>query len=120
MEKSQNMCYCPTGGIIDLISRKWTLCVINTISNHGILRFNEIMKELKTISPKTLTSTLKSLEEEGFLVRKSFNSIPPRVEYSLTDLGDELREAIFPLLDWISKKTEKEYLSCCEKVDSIV
>lgn len=113
---SYSMCYCPTGGIIDLISRKWTLCVINTISNHGKLRFNEIMSELRTISPKTLTKTLKELEELKLIERKYFKDIPPRVEYTLTKEGDELREIILPLLQWISTRTEQKFLSCCNCV----
>lgn len=108
-----SMCYCPIGGIIDLISRKWTLCVINTLNNHGKLRFNEIMTELKTISPKTLTKTLKELEEEKFIQRSYFKDIPLRVEYNLTLKGETLWKLIFPLLQWVSEHTEKEFLSCC-------
>lgn len=111
-----HMCYCPTDGIIDLLSKKWTLCVINALSNHGKLRFKELIDELRVISPKTLTKTLKDLEEINLVTRKAFNVIPPRVEYSLTKKGMEFREVIFPLLSWISKNTDQESLACCSCV----
>lgn len=108
-----HMCYCPTDGIIDLLSKKWTLCVINALSNHGKLRFKELIEELRVISPKTLTKTLKDLEEISLVERTAFNIIPPKVEYSLSAKGREFREVIYPLLSWISKNTEKESLACC-------
>ena len=110
---NESRCYCPTRGIIDLISRKWTLCVINALSNHGTLHFNEIIGELKTISPKTLVKTLKGLEEEKLIQRSYFNVIPPWVENNLTPKGETLRTLMFPLLQWIVEHTEKEFLSCC-------
>ena len=73
------MYYCPTGGIIDIISRKWTMCVINALSNHGKLRFTELINELRIISPKTLAKTLKELEKKELLTKKPFNTIPPKV-----------------------------------------
>ena len=111
-----HMCYCPTDGIIDLLSKKWTLCVINALSNHGKLRFKELIEELSVISPKTLAKTLKELEGINLVKRTAFNVIPPRVEYSLSDKGVEFREVIFPLLKWISKNTEQDSLACCSCV----
>ena len=110
------MCYCPTDGIIDLLSKKWTLCVINALSNHGKLRFKELIEEVRVISPKTLTKTLKELEEIILVKRSSYYVIPPKVEYSLSVKGMEFREAIYPLLSWISKNTEQESLACCSCV----
>ena len=111
-----HMCYCPTDGIIDLLSKKWTLCVINALSNHEKLRYKELIEELRVISPKTLTKTLKDLEEIELVKRTSYNVIPPKVEYSLSKKGMEFREVIYPLLSWISKNTEKESLACCSCV----
>lgn len=114
MPMSKNhMCYCPTAGLIDFISRKWTLCVINAISNHGKLRFTEIISELKTISPKTLSKTLKELENWELVKRDTFNTIPPRVEYSLSTKGDEFRKAIYPFLVLIAQYTPSKDLTCC-------
>jgi DNA-binding HxlR family transcriptional regulator len=97
-------CICPVKGIIDLISKKWALLIVNALGNHGTLRFMELSEELNGISPKSLSDTLKSLHAEGLVVRCSFPSIPPRVEYSLTDEGLEFRNVILPILRWASRR----------------
>ena len=102
------ICFCPVEGIINTLSKKWALVIIGTISNHGILRFNKILKSIKGISPKTLADRLKQLEEAGLLKREIFPEIPPRVEYSLTQDGIEARDAILPLMEWAYKKSLKE------------
>jgi DNA-binding HxlR family transcriptional regulator len=98
--KNDVICFCPLEGIIDMISKKWALLIINAIGNYGSLRFNRLMEELRGISPKTLADTLKQLQDEGLLKRESFAEIPPRVEYSLTKDGEGLREAVIPILKW--------------------
>ena len=102
--KSDVVCLCPLEGIIDVISKKWALLIINAIGNYGSLRFNKLMKELQGISPKTLADTLKQLQEEELLKRESFAEIPPRVEYSLTKDGEGLREAVIPILKWAATR----------------
>lgn len=97
---SNVICLCPLEGVIDVISKKWSLLIINEIGNHGKIRFNQLMEELKPISPKTLADTLKELQRAGLVDRYVFNEIPPRVEYTLTKEGIELRRAIIPLLKW--------------------
>jgi DNA-binding HxlR family transcriptional regulator len=106
MSRDSNViCLCPLEGVIDIISRKWALLIINEIGNHGQIRYNDIMKELRDISPKTLADVLKELQNEGLIKRQAFNEIPPRVEYALTKEGQKLRKAIIPLLEWaVSKK----------------
>ncbi len=98
------LCLCPLDGVIDTIGKKWGLLIINEIGNHGKLRYNELMSELKGISPSTLASMLKDLESEELISKEVFREIPPRVEYSLTTRGRELREAIVPLIRWATKK----------------
>ncbi|MEX2193215.1 MAG: helix-turn-helix domain-containing protein [Nitrosarchaeum sp.] len=105
MSKEKNpTCLCPLDGVIDTIGKKWSLLIINEIGNHGKLRFNKLMAELKGISPSTLASTLKELEREELIHKETFKEIPPRVEYSLSTRGRELREAIVPLIRWATKK----------------
>ena len=103
-EKPQQTCICPLKGVIDLISKKWALLIINALGNCGTLRFNQIMETLKGISPKTLSDTLKDLQSEALIKRESFAEIPPRVEYSLTKDGIELRKSIIPLLEWTANR----------------
>jgi DNA-binding HxlR family transcriptional regulator len=120
------ICLCPLEGIIDIITKKWALLVINEIGNHKRIRYNDLMNELKPISPKTLADTLKELKNNNLVEREPFNEIPPRVDYTLTSDGDEFRQAILPILQWaISKKgTVIAHCSCSmiekgKKIDRI-
>jgi DNA-binding HxlR family transcriptional regulator len=99
-DECNHLCLCPIEGIIDVISKKWALFIINVLCNRGKLRFNDLMKELNGISPKTLSDTLKQLQAESLITRESFAEIPPRVEYSLSEDGVELGKSIVPLLRW--------------------
>jgi DNA-binding HxlR family transcriptional regulator len=98
------MCFCPIKGVIDVISKKWALLIVNSLGNYGKLRFKGLMEELRGISPKSLSDTLKNLQSEGLIRRESFSEIPPRVEYSLTDDGIEFRKAILPLIKWAATR----------------
>ena len=111
-EEGDHVCFCPLEGVIDVISKKWALLIINAIGNHGKLRFNNLMQELGNISPKTLSDTLKELQTEGLIKRESFAEIPPRVEYSLTRDGAELRKSIIPLLKWAATRTSINKEKC--------
>jgi DNA-binding HxlR family transcriptional regulator len=99
------ICLCPLEGIINTISKKWTLQIIALIGNNKKLRYNEIREKLKSISPKSLADRLKELEQEGLVIREAFAEIPPRVEYMLTYDGEELRKSIIPLMEWASSRT---------------
>ena len=102
--QSNVVCLCPLDGVIDTIGKKWGLLIIYEIGNHGRLRYNELLSELKGISPSTLASMLKEFEKERLVEKEIFREIPPRVEYSLSTRGRELRDAIIPLLKWALKK----------------
>jgi DNA-binding HxlR family transcriptional regulator len=99
------VCLCPLEGIIHTISRKWTLQIVTMIGNHGSLRYSEIQGLCSGISPTVLADRLKELEGEGIVRREAFAEIPPRVEYSLTEDGTNLRELITPLMNWASNKS---------------
>lgn len=105
MEKdSGHICLCPLEGIINTIAKKWAVLVISIIGHHGKIRFNDIMAHLEAISPKTLSDLLKDLQKENLIQRESFAETPPRVEYSLTEDGKDLCEAIVPLIRWAEKR----------------
>lgn len=70
---------------------KWTLIVVTNLRNER-LRFNELRRSIGSISQKILTTTLRDLERDGFVSRTLYATIPPRVEYELTDLGRDLLE----------------------------
>ena len=99
-------CACPTAGIIDLLGKKWSLCVVATIANCGPIRFNELYARLKPISPKTLSDTLKLLESHGLLTRTVHAEVPPRVEYAMTAAGRALVTAAAPLMEWMVEHDE--------------
>lgn len=111
-KESNHLCFCPLEGIIDVISKKWALLIINSLGNYGRLRFNSLMEELGGISPKTLSDTLRGLQAEDLIRRESFAEIPPRVEYSLTEDGIELRRAIIPLLKWAATRNSVNKERC--------
>jgi DNA-binding HxlR family transcriptional regulator len=85
---------CPVLKTADIISGKWTLLVLRDLSE-GINRFSALERSLEGISPKTLSERLKALEKAGVITRKSYAEVPPRVEYSLTEMGRDL----IPLVD---------------------
>jgi DNA-binding HxlR family transcriptional regulator len=115
-DKCNHLCFCPVEGVIDVISKKWALFIINALCNRGKLRFNDFMKELGGISPKTLADTLKDLQAEKLVSRQSFAEIPPRVEYSLTKDGVELGKAIMPLIRWAAMReyNNQKFPSTCK------
>ncbi len=100
----QPACGCPTDGVIDLIGKKWTLCIVATLGGSPSLRFNALLEALPGISPRTLTDTLRDLLREGLVRREVFAESPPRVEYSLTEGGDGLRESVAPLMAWAASR----------------
>jgi len=97
---------------MNTISKKWALLIVNALGYHQKLRFKRIMDELHTISPKMLSDVLKRLEKENLIKRETFNEIPPKVEYSLTEDGKELRRAVIPLLEWMSKRHSPDKKKC--------
>ena len=99
-----DICLCSIEGIMGILSKKWALLIISAIGNNRKLRFSELEKKLDEISPKTLADRLKELEGAGLIKRETFPEIPPRVEYSLTKEGIELRNAIIPLMKWVSSR----------------
>lgn len=96
---------CPFEGVIDVITKKWTCQIIAMLSENEALRYSEIMKRLRGISPRTLANRLKELESEALVDRKPYAEIPPRVEYSLTKDGKELQELMKPMMEWAKSRT---------------
>ena len=80
---------CPVARTAEIISGKWTLLIIRDLVS-GVKRFNQLERSLQGISPKTLSERLRSLEEEGIIIRQVFAEVPTRVEYSLTEKGYDL------------------------------
>lgn len=84
---------CPVARTAEIISGKWTLLIIRDLAA-GVKRFNQLERSLHGISPKTLSERLRSLEEEGIVLRQTFAEVPPRVEYTLTTKGYDLVQVV--------------------------
>jgi len=94
-EKTQ----CPVTATLQLIGGRWKTIILYSLSN-GTKRFGEIAVRIPNISRKVLTEQLKELEEDGLILREQFKEIPPRVEYSLSDMGRSLSPVINELEKW--------------------
>lgn len=92
--------------ILARVGDKWTVLVVNYLGNRS-MRFNELKRAINGISQKMLTSTLRSLERDGFVTRTVFPTIPPRVDYELTDLGRDLLIPVRGLGDWAIKNEQR-------------
>ncbi len=91
---------CPIRNILNRISDKWTLLVLYTLNGHESLRFKDLSAELQDISQKMLVLTLRTLETDGFVERRVFPEVPPRVEYRLTARSHSLFPIINQLIQW--------------------
>lgn len=95
----KNLPNCPVEITLSLISNKWKILIIRDLLN-GTKRFGELKKSVGDITQKVLTSNLRAMEENGLLVRKVYAEVPPKVEYSLTELGYSLKPIIDVLKNW--------------------
>jgi DNA-binding HxlR family transcriptional regulator len=90
---------CPTRRVLDRIGDKWTVLVVLLLSD-GPMRFSELRAHLGAVAPKVLTQTLRRIERDGLVTREVFAEVPPRVEYTLTELGHSLTRPIAVIGDW--------------------
>lgn len=104
----QNELYpdCPIRNILARISDKWSMLVLFTLNQSGLMRFNALQRNIPDISQKMLTVTLRTLEEDGFVKRKVYAEVPPRVEYSLTDRAVSLLPHINSLIVWAKENMD--------------
>ncbi|QQK08994.1 winged helix-turn-helix transcriptional regulator [Miniphocaeibacter halophilus] len=94
-----NMPACPVEVTLMLISNKWSVLIIRDLID-GTKRFGELKKSIGTISQKVLTSNLRKMEEMGLLTRKVYAEVPPKVEYTLTEIGYSLKPVLDALHIW--------------------
>lgn len=91
---------CPAvSAVLSRIGDKWSVLIVMGLSG-GPRRFNEIKRDVAGISQRMLTLTLRGLERDGLVARKVFDTVPPKVEYSLTDLGRSLQGPVMALGEW--------------------
>jgi DNA-binding HxlR family transcriptional regulator len=94
---------CPTIGVIEFLTRKWTIIVLRELSRKSPQRFNELSRNLRCIRPRTLSQQLRDLEKRKVIAKKVFQEKPLRVEYSLTKKGKELVDSLRCLDAWANR-----------------
>lgn len=90
---------CPVETTLMLISDRWKILILRDLMN-GTMRFGELKKSVGSISQKVLTANLRDMEERGLLNRKVYAEVPPKVEYTLTELGYSLKPVIDAMYRW--------------------
>ncbi|MFQ6393129.1 winged helix-turn-helix transcriptional regulator [Nocardia sp. KC 131] len=91
---------CPTRQLLDHVAGKWTVLIVDALAD-GTMRYTDLHRRIDGVSQKMLTQTLRQLETDGFVTRTVHPTIPPRVDYDLTELGHSLRTPIAALREWI-------------------
>ena len=102
-----NLPACPVETTLTLISDKWKVLILRDLLT-GTKRFGELRKSIGTVSQKVLTSQLRLMEESGLLTRKVYAEVPPRVEYTLTELGYSLKPIMDAMWAW-GENYKKQY-----------
>jgi DNA-binding HxlR family transcriptional regulator len=96
---------CPTRQVLDCIADKWAVLVLGLLLG-GTRRFGELRRDIQGVSQKMLTQTLRSLERDGIVRREVYATVPPKVEYSLTTLGESLATTLDELRIWAERNIE--------------
>lgn len=99
MLKKEELPECPVATTVQLIGNKWKLLILRNLLVRP-WRFNELQKSLEGISQKVLTESLRSMESDGIVIRTVYAEVPPRVEYSLSELGETLRPILDAMQAW--------------------
>ena len=90
---------CPVATTVALIGSKWKLLIIRNLLERP-WRFNELKKDLESISQKVLTDSLRAMENDGLITRTVYPEVPPIVEYALSDLGKSLKPILDSMVEW--------------------
>jgi DNA-binding HxlR family transcriptional regulator len=98
--------YCPIARTLDVIGERWTVLILRDLVVGGPRKFQDFERSLAGISPNTLSTRLKRLEDAGIVERRFYEQHPPRAEYVLTEKGNELRPVLRALLEWGKRHTK--------------
>jgi DNA-binding HxlR family transcriptional regulator len=97
-----------TRTIVTQMAEKWTLWTLAVLAEAAKpMRFSRVMEQVEGVSQKSLTKTLRQLERDGLVTRVVFAEVPPRVEYAITELGEEMLEQVHPLWVWALKNVAR-------------
>lgn len=90
---------CPVEVTLKVIGGRWKVLIIHSLLN-GTMRFNQLQRDLTGITHRTLSRQLREMEADQLIIRNNFNEIPPRVEYSLSPLGQSLKTILYAMDEW--------------------
>ena len=93
--------------IIERVADKWTMLVLEVLEEHGVVRFTRLGELVGGISQKMLTKTLRQLERDGLVTRNVHATVPPRVDYKLTPLGESFSESICGVCTWAGENMQR-------------
>ena len=91
---------CPSRQILQHLTSRWGALVLVSLHS-GTKRFSELRRAIDGVSERMLTKTLQELEADGMLIRKAYNTVPPQVDYTLTEFGSQASNKMFELVDWL-------------------
>ena len=91
---------CPSRQILQHLTSRWGALVLVSLHS-GTKRFSELHRAIDGVSERMLTKTLQELEADGMLIRKSYNTVPPQVDYTLTEFGAQASNKMFEFVDWL-------------------
>lgn len=114
MLTKEELPFCPVATTVDLIGNKWKLLIMRELLQ-GTQRFNAIHRSIDGISQKVLTQNLRQMEADGLIIRQVFAEVPPRVEYSLSELGNSLRPIIAAMSEWGSEYIKRNLMEEAER-----
>lgn len=100
MRKKLDYEYCSAAPVLEWLGDKWALAVLLKLHEGGVMRFNELYKTVPSISEKMLSAVLRSLVTDGLVSRKIYPSVPPKVEYGVSDFGRTLIPHLEQLKQW--------------------
>lgn len=98
---------CPIRNVLARVGDKWSLLVLYNLQHREPVRFKELQRQIPDISQKSLTQTLRTLEEDGFVSREVFPEVPPRVEYSLTSRALSFLPLVENMINWAKENMEE-------------
>ena len=98
---------CPIRNVLSRVGDKWSLLVLYNLQHKESVRFKELQRQIPDISQKSLTQTLRTLKEDGFISREVFPEIPPRVEYSLTPRALSFLPLVENIINWAKENMEE-------------
>ncbi len=98
---------CGLDAALDVVGGKWKSLILWALAEKPALRFGELRREVAGITEKMLIQQLRQMEADGLIHREVYREVPPRVEYSITDFGRSLNEALMPLGDWGERHMER-------------